>query len=174
MPTAIKAIIPPKFNDQAMYQVLRDAAQGFGKFLVKDFERTTNGWRMAKPTFTAVTQIQGNKIYTFVRLSGDKKAIEVWHYLDRGTKPHIIKPKNPKGRLVFNSQYQRGSVPGQLDTFRSSSGGEKIYAKEVHHPGTEAREWGETIAKNEQQTYARWMEGKMSEAARASGHGMTK
>lgn len=40
----------------------------------------------------------------------------------RGTKPHIIKPKKPKGRLVFTP---RGS-------------GTKVFARLVHHPGTKA------------------------------------
>jgi len=41
-------------------------------------------------------------------------------YVEFGTKPHEIRPKNPNGVLVF-------SVNGQ-----------KVFAKVVHHPGTKA------------------------------------
>lgn len=42
-------------------------------------------------------------------------------YVEFGTKPHDIKPKKPGGVLVF------------------SAGGQKVFARVVHHPGTKAQ-----------------------------------
>ena len=42
-------------------------------------------------------------------------------YVEFGTKPHVIKPKNPDGVLVFKV------------------GGTTVYARKVNHPGTQAQ-----------------------------------
>ena len=55
-------------------------------------------------------------------------------YLEKGTKPHIIKPKKPGGSLAFTA----GSS-GVTPKGRKYQLGEKIIAKQVKHPGIEAR-----------------------------------
>jgi HK97 gp10 family phage protein len=42
-------------------------------------------------------------------------------YVEFGTKPHVIRPKNPSGVLVFKIN------------------GQKVFAKKVNHPGTQAQ-----------------------------------
>lgn len=50
-------------------------------------------------------------------------------YIEKGTKPHIIRPKNKKALA-----WQKGTGAGSLKGF-----GDMVFAKEVHHPGTDPR-----------------------------------
>ena len=67
-----------------------------------------------------------------------------WLWTDKGTKPHIIRPRNAK-RLAFPSVFQPKSQPNSLKASSGSSGGPTVYAQEVHHPGTEPRNFTKTI-----------------------------
>lgn len=73
---------------------------------------------------------------------------DLWKALDKtGTKPHVIRPKRPNGRLAFQAgNYQpktrpigRSGGPGRV------SGGRQVFAKQVNHPGFAPRKFSEKI-----------------------------
>ena len=169
MPGQVKAILPKDFNDKAVTDILQAEMKKFAPFLVKTFEHTTDSWQGEKPKFTPVFRKDGGALRIQVRLAGPKKGREKWLYVNYGTRPHKIKAK-PGNTLRFQTGYQAGSTPGQLRTARSSKSGSWRSAKEVNHPGTEARNWKELIIKDYQVAFERWMGAAMSHAARASGH----
>jgi hypothetical protein len=51
---------------------------------------------------------------------GDRPAVDYAYIVENGSRPHIIRPKNPDGVLRFE-------VDGTI-----------VFTKEVHHPGTPA------------------------------------
>ena len=55
-------------------------------------------------------------------------------YLEKGTKPHIIKPKNKKSLAFRSTDATVKNKNGKIYKF-----GETILAKKVKHPGFEAR-----------------------------------
>jgi len=67
-------------------------------------------------------------------------AVDHASYLDTGTKPHIIRPRSLAGKPRAKKKIS-GKKVGDVGTHRVSlrwysSGGQPIFAKEVHHPGT--------------------------------------
>ena len=57
-------------------------------------------------------------------------------FIDKGTKPYIIKPKNPRGVLAFKAQETITRKDGSKINF-----GEYVVTKEVKHPGIMPREF---------------------------------
>lgn len=57
-------------------------------------------------------------------------------FLDKGTKPHIIRPKRPGGSLKFRAQESVVRKDGSKLGF-----GDDVFAKQVKHPGTPPQEF---------------------------------
>lgn len=170
MPGEVKAIIPKEFNSEAVLRVLRGEMEKFAPHLVKEFEKTTAGWRGEKPKFTPVMKETSGEIRIQIRLAGPKKGREKWNWINYGTKPHRITPRRAKA-LRFQTGYSAGSKPGTTFTSRASKSGGWVSSQGVNHPGTEARGWKEIIVRENQPLFERWMSAAMRNAARASGHG---
>lgn len=88
-----------------------------------------------------------------------------WVWTDRGTKPHIIRPRNAK-RLAFPSVFTPKSTPNSLKASSGSSGGPTVYAQEVHHPGTEPRHFTEEIHRQFHADFARAVSDSIAKWAR--------
>lgn len=171
MPGQVKAIIPKEFDTQAVMDTLRAEVKKFAPFLVKDFEQTTAGWTGEKPKFTPVIKPQAGQIVLEIRVLGPEHGREKWHWLNAGTKPHKIRPKNAKSLKFPGGHYSAGSTPGSIHTSRARRGsGPSVHAMEVNHPGTKARGWTAILVKENQRPFERWMRAAMKKAARESGH----
>jgi hypothetical protein len=112
---------------QALSTILSEAGEG----LVKDLTAYTDNWTN-KPTFK-VSQFQQSINVTM------QKA-QIFHFVDAGTRPHIIKPKQAGGLLGFRTGYKPKTKVGQ-PRFKGSgkaTGGFRL-TKQVKHPGTKAR-----------------------------------
>lgn len=174
MPVVLRAIKPKAFNEQAMKAAIKEQLEAYSPFVINSFEDTTFGWRGAKPTFKARHVIAGNEFKIEVRISGDKKGVNKWTWLDEGTRPHVIVPRRAKW-LRFRLGYSAGSRPGRLMSYPSKlADGHTLYRKRVVHPGTQARRWLELISKEHERPFARWMEAALGRAARLSGHDMSR
>lgn len=121
-------------------QAMINAAKQVGKQMEKDLAKTTDGWD-TRVTFRSDVTTTGGKIVVTV---GTDNAI--YGYVSRGTKPHVIRPKQSKFL-----RFQRGYSPRtssrttrRKGTGRSSGG--FVYAKQVSHPGTKARNFEAKIA----------------------------
>lgn len=133
--------------------------------LIEEHKKVTANWEhdiefQGRKTITA-DQI---KIYIFP--AGPNK--EIWNYNDQGTRPHVIRPKSAP-RLAFQAgTYIPKTKPvGQIVSGGGQvQGGELVFAKEVNHPGTEARRFSETIAEDIKPDFRREVENAFRRIAR--------
>lgn len=167
----VKAIIPPKFQSEAVMKTLRSEMEKYAPFIKKDFERLVQPWEGDKPKFVPVLKVKSSQIVIEIRVTGSKLAKNKFMWLNLGTKPHIIKAKRAK-YLRFQTGYQPGSKPNQTFTSKpKQADGAFVQKKQVHHPGFPARNWSKLLVDAHQKPFERWMEAAMRAAAKASGHG---
>lgn len=84
-----------------------------------------------------------------IRVHADPvKNKEIWHYVSRGTRPHIIEAKRAKA-LVFQWGFARYKPPPKSYPHMAilppgrGSGVKTVAFKRVHHPGSDARNFEE-------------------------------
>lgn len=85
-----------------------------------------------------------------IRVHADPvKNKEIWHYVSRGTRPHIIEARNAPA-LVFMWGFARYKPPPKsyphmaiLPVGGGHSGVKKVAFKRVHHPGSDPRHFEE-------------------------------
>lgn len=56
-----------------------------------------------------------------------------------GTRPHVIRPRDPGGVLAFQIGYTPKTRPGVIPSRPGGRSGETVFARKVNHPGTEPR-----------------------------------
>lgn len=100
----------------------------------KDLQSTTATWKRKVPF--VITPIPDG-----LQVSTDD---EVYGYVDQGTPPHIIVPKRGKV-LVFGPGARAKTTPRVIGSTAGAKGGAPVKVRVVHHPGTEAREFSETL-----------------------------
>lgn len=110
-----------------------------------DYAKTVKTWKH-KPTFYATRR--GTTWYI-----GTKD--EIYGYVELGTRPHIIAPRNPGGRLhFFRNGFKPKTRPNYIDSYAGMAATKgETYAKIVHHPGTEARNFSKKIAEKREKQF---------------------
>lgn len=99
-----------------------------------DLAKTTATWQ--HPVTFAITPIaDGYEVDT---------DDPIWRMVDEGTRPHVITPKRAKV-LVFGPGARAKTTPRVIGSTAGSKGGAPVVAHIVHHPGTEARAFSETV-----------------------------
>jgi len=101
------------------------------------FERVVESWEH-KPAFKARKITNQNMIAIDVWPTGPHA--KVWTYVSGGTRPHIIRPRRAS-RLVFRTGYKPRTSRGGHYGGPGVATGKKVCAREVHHPGSYAREF---------------------------------
>lgn len=114
-------ILPKPLNVQVFDTEFEKAARESEAAIKKNFQDAVRLWRKP-PVFRGYVRISGDKIYISVGT-----ADEIFKFVDQGTKPHIIRPKNAKMLHWVDK------------------GGEDHFAKEVNHPGFEGRHISDQI-----------------------------
>lgn len=128
-----------------------------GKFLdIPEFERAiTNSLNDialdVRIDFRVTTQTWHNRP-DFVITRPDKWAREVstksviYKYVSRGTKPHIIVPRNAKALAFFRTGFRAKTRVGRIVSLKGAPATKDFtMTLKVHHPGTKAREYEKTI-----------------------------
>lgn len=133
-------------DSQALEKELFKAVDKTTKAAQKDFKKTTRTWETEVVFLVSLARKKGDNIEGSVTTTND-----VYRYVTRGTKPHVIRPKNA-GILRFRSGYRAKTKPGFLGSSRGGESGEAVFSDEVHHPGTEARRFEEEISARHQTT----------------------
>ncbi len=133
----------PKDWGRAAEKEVRRALVETEKPVLKEFEQVVDNWQH-KPRFIA--KREGYTIT--VRPTGPNA--KIYRYVDEGTRPHKIRPKNAPA-LSFVTGGPGSYIPktkpiGQFGGPGVVRGGERVYAQEVNHPGTKARNFGGRIA----------------------------
>jgi hypothetical protein len=130
---------------------------GYPKKIVANWEH--------KPDFKAMKRITRDAIKVYIYPTGEHK--DIWQYVSRGTKPHIIRPKKKGGVLAFPLVYVPKTKPrGPSYGGPGKSSGPTIFAKEVKHPGTKPRHFEEAWARWAKTWFRREMENAMRRGAR--------
>lgn len=134
--------------------------------LIKSHELVVANWKN-KPTFQTRKYIKGDSIGMTVFPAGEAK--EIYTYVDQGTKPHLIVPVHAK-LLRFRTGYSPKTLPNPARLVLQPSGGKatgpQVFAKVVHHPGSEARNFSEAIARDLQPEFVRVIENTFRQVAR--------
>lgn len=139
---AIRPRKSPAYNVADFNKALDKALTDTGKAMIRDFKRTTATWDH-QPEF----RISGKAFKVGRRLVSVTVGTDdaIYGYVSRGTKPHIIRPKKST-RLVFHNRYTAKTKPGRFLSKPGGASGDRVWATEVHHPGTEPRRFEELVA----------------------------
>lgn len=164
-----KLIKPARLRDDAMRLTLLNAMRKAARAIRKDFEKTTETWAH-KPKFEELISLTGPGPVVLVGTDD-----EIYGYVDKGTRPHEIwagsyTGKSDKETLAFRTGHKAKTQPRVIDSGPGGSSGDLVFPIMVHHPGTEAREFDVTIAKQWDGAFKRRMESAMVEAREKSGH----
>jgi hypothetical protein len=116
-----------------------------------DLERSTATWTHDVDFDVSISR-QGKTVTTTVGTDD-----EIFGYVDRGTKPHIITPKRPGYPLRFRSGYKAKTIPGRIWSRPGGSFGNMIHAMVVHHPGFPGRHILETVTRKHEKSLLRYI-----------------
>lgn len=163
MPVIVKKIAPKKLDVVGMVQALADAVIAMNQEVLADFEQTTATWEHPV-RFAQNIEVSQNRIEATVTTED-----EIYTYVDKGTRPHLILPVRAKA-LRFQSGYKAKSVPNVIGSQAGGPFGDDVFSKGVMHPGTEARNFDETIRKKWEPIFKTRMQAAMKTAAKVSGH----
>lgn len=147
----MQAVTPdtPNWSKSILHEIVDATNKQLG-VIQRDFNRTTATWKtqprfdMEKATETTSQPIMGH-------VGTDN---QIYIYVSKGTRPHIIRPKNAKV-LRFQMGYGAKSRLRMIASFKGGSFGASVYAHLVLHPGTQAREFDDTIAESNQDDFER-------------------
>ncbi len=145
----IKAIVPKtdKLIDQRkLDQELKGALNRTGNIIRGDFRKTTRTWN-DKPAF----QKQGPKAGRDGLEVNVFTNHEVYFYVTRGTRAHIIRPMRAPS-LRFRTGFSPKTRVRVIGSRAGSRFGPTVFAKQVSHPGTKAREFDKEIASRREKT----------------------
>lgn len=148
----MKAIKVPRslvLNPQKFARAITNGIDAEAERVKSDLAATTETWE-DKPQFV----IRNNGPY--VRTITTTHAI--WVMLNAGTRPHVIRPKNGKVLTWMGNNYRAKTRPGKLTSYKGGNNNTIIYAQEVQHPGTEARDWDEAAAKKSRREFPKQMQ----------------
>jgi hypothetical protein len=161
-------IIPRPINVAGIQQALVRAMRDVGEEIREDFEDTTKTWNhkpVWEPRF--VIPKVGIDSITVETSTEDKRYL----WTAKGTKKHFI-PQIPGKILMFPSEFIPKTFPGIINSGAGFSGGDPVFSSGHMHPGTEARNFDLTIAKNQKIIFKITLDRAMGLAAKASGHYM--
>jgi hypothetical protein len=149
-----------------MLAALGKESQAVADDILLDFELYTATWEH-EVKFEEIVAVGPKTIEAFVGTDD-----EIFGYVDQGTRPHVIRPKNAKA-LHFFPGYVPKTQPGMEVSGKGGYSGDsqEVFSKGVNHPGTEPRHIVEDKQKEWQPKFLKRMQEAMKIAAKASGHG---
>ena len=132
----LRPIKPTKnpFDERAYRHAIKAALDDTAQLVLADFERTTAMWS-GKPSFSI------EETGEFARVIGTDD--ENYARVDAGTRPHVIVAHG--GVLAFPSGGSPKSRPRVIGSSGGSRGSGVVFTKRVNHPGTEGRQFADTI-----------------------------
>lgn len=121
------------YRPERLKQLQRDATKVISRQIKADLDDITATWET--PVDFDIRNVSGSR-NLIVRIETDS---DIFGYVNFGTRPHTIEPKDPDGWLRFRRGYDAKTTPGILQSFPGGKSGGFVYRKSVKHPGTEAR-----------------------------------
>lgn len=120
---------------KTLTRVVENTLTGAAKDVKVDLDVTTQSWKH-RPTFTIEKEPGKRTVAT---------DDEVFGYVDEGTPAHIITAKSPNKPLTFGVGGSPKTAPRVIGSRAGTRGSQVVRAQIVHHPGTTAREFTDTI-----------------------------
>lgn len=158
----IKVIKPSKLNEAAMRLQLLNDMRKVGTAMKASFAEVTATWKTEVLFEVQISLAGGPQVEVFT-------TNKIWDYVDRGTPPHVIRPKNAKA-LRFQSGYAAKTTPGVIGSSAGGPFGPVVFSKGVNHPGNQPGGFTKEIQKIWTPKFKRTMEASMVKVAKASGH----
>jgi hypothetical protein len=119
-------------------RAIENAGNMSSKAVKVDFSVTTRTWN-GQPDFT-IDHMANKPEWT---IGTDN---EIYKYVTGGTKAHVITPKNGKVLSFFRTGFMPKTRAGWIGSNKGRTATkDKTATKIVHHPGTQARKFVETI-----------------------------
>jgi hypothetical protein len=117
--------------------------------LIAYFDRIVAPWKN-KPEFQARKFIRNDSYSVYVYPTGENA--DIWRYVSKGTRPHVIKPKGPGYPLKFKwggpgSYKARTNMSGGYKGPGKMIGGKIVKPWKVNHPGNKPRNFEKHIAR---------------------------
>lgn len=141
-------------------QKVRAAMRAQAEMVRRDYEKTTATWEH-KPEFT-ITETDGGTRFT---VGTDDK---IYGFVTHGTRPHIIEARNAPV-LAFRGGYKAKTTPRVIGSGPGGASGDVMFRQQVHHPGTEARDFERTIQNEAQRTIANNVQRAIDQGVREAG-----
>jgi hypothetical protein len=164
MPVSARAIIPRPFNARLIRQQLERGMEEYNELVKQDFEATVETWEHEVEFHAEVKDTPQGLV---AEVSTED---EIYGYVNNGTDPHPIRAKNAKALAFPGGGYVAKTIPGMVGSQSGGPAGDTAFAKEVQHPGTEARKFDEAIKKKRRGDFARIMLRALLRGARATGY----
>lgn len=152
-----------RLNIDPVRMEILNALRKEGRAQVRELDKTVATWRN-KPKFAFRISLRRRTQLASVRTepTGDADAVQIWTWLNEGTEPHDIVPKQPGVyplRFVWDGpgSYQAKTEPRVIGSGSGGATGDVVFFHKVRHPGTEAREWTTVITQRRRKRYTRRM-----------------
>lgn len=140
----ITALIPnqPSIDVNKILEAVEAGLNLASAKVKEDFEKTTATWS-AKPSFEITSEPFARNVFTSDR---------VFRWVEQGTKPHLIEPRGAmsageNARLKFKVPFAPKTQKNVIGSYQGSRGHTVIKPMQVQHPGIQAREFSDTIAR---------------------------
>lgn len=159
----VKILKPQTLKQKEMRLELLNGLRAAAKAVEKDYKATTATWEH-KVEFETVIALDKTKAEFLVGTDDP-----IYNYVDKGTKPHIIRPKKAKV-LRFQSGYSSKTKPNVIGSTAGGASGDIVFASVVNHPGTEARNFSKVINAKHKKTFKNRMHEAMRRAREKSGN----
>ena len=166
MAVVMKSIKPKKIRLDVFRLETLSGMNEIASGMKEDFESTTASWKR-KVKFVTLKSLRGGNLEVLVGTDD-----EIYGYVDKGTRPHVIRPKVAKSLAFPGGPYSPKTTPNVIGSTAGGSSGSTVHAMSVNHPGTKARNFDTLISRRWQPRFKRRMELAMRIAAAKSGHGI--
>lgn len=141
--------IKPRKRNPRVLEELRKEAKAAAHEISYLMQEDTRTWEH-KPKFKEEVIVSQRRVMIKVYPVGPNA--EIYNYVDKGTKKHIIRPRKPGGTLRFKwggpGSYTPKTMPGRHGSTKSYQRGKIVYRKIVHHPGNKGRYFARYISKH--------------------------
>lgn len=125
------------------------------------YKKTTRTWKH-KPVFLKRRRSRGVEVYT---------TDDIYKWIDRGTRPHIIEAKNAP-MLVFRGPYRAATKIRVIGSINAMTGNNWARKFSVRHPGTKARHFTDEITKRINKRAGAVMTKEIKKTINAEGFGL--
>lgn len=143
----VKVTVPKeKFADvRVQDEILRVMRMKTTPDLKREFNLTTATWNL-KPSFQSKQEHRGDRISTEVYTNDD-----IYRLVNEGSPKHPI-PRAP-GFIRYRTGYKSKTRPGWVNSFTGGKFGGWRVARQIQHPGFEARRFDEMISSSYKPTF---------------------